>query len=343
MSDMIDTAELSLAVEQLNPPQGFFKQTYFNGTPVLHNTLEVELQKRDRKRRVSPLVIPTAEGQVVASRAFNAERYQPAYIKDVRLLTPRNSMTRMFGEAPTENMSPADRLQRMIDDEMADQRDMWELRIEVMCAQILTTGTVTLVGEKYPTTVIDFQRASALKPAALGSGSRWGDAGVKIKNYLSARSKVLSSTGRVAPKDVVLGTDAWDVFSSDADVQKILDLRNVVQTPFDLGAQIGEGAVFRGEIFGYRIWTYYGTYIDPVTNTEQDLMPPKGCLIASPDTVQGFLAFGAIQDVDVMRAQPFFVDVWTEKNPSGRLIMLQSAPLPLMGWQDGATYQQVLG
>lgn len=343
MADMIDTAELSSAVEQLRVPQGFFKQTYFGGTPVLFDTLEVELQKRDRRRRVSPLVLPTVEGQVVASRAFNVERYQPAYIKDKRPLLPRNFMTRAFGESPTEMVTPQSRLDAAVDDEMLDQRNMWELRIELMCAQLMTTGTVTLAGEKYPTTVIDFQRNALLKPAALTATNRWGDAGVKIKNYLSSRSKVLSDTGGVTPRDVVMGMDAWDVFSSDADVLKVLDLRNNVQSPFDITAQIGEGATFRGEIFGYRIWTYYGTYIDPITNTQQELMPAKGCLIGSPDTVQGYVAFGAIQDVAALRAQPFFVKMFEEEDPSALMLLFQSAPLPLMGWMDGASYQQVLG
>lgn len=342
MAEMVDTAELSSAVEQLRVPQGFLKQTFFGGTPVIFDTLEVELQKRDRRRRVSPLVLPTVEGQVVQSRAFNAERYQPAYIKDKRPLLPRNFMTRAFGESPTENMTPQARLDMAVDDEMLDQRNMWELRLELMCAQLITTGTVTLVGEKYPTTVIDFQRNALLRPAALASTFRWGDAGVKIKNYLSARSKVISDVGGVTPRDVVMGMDAWDVFSSDTDVQKVLDLRNNVQTPFDLTNQIGEGATFRGEIFGYRIWTYYGTYIDPIAGTQQELFPAKGCFIGSPDTIQGYIAFGAIQDVASFRAQPFFVKMYEEDDPSALMLLFQSAPLPLAGWQDGGSYQQVL-
>ena len=294
MAEMVDTAELSSAVEQLRVPQGFFKQTFFGGSPVLFDTLEVELQRRDRRRRVSPLVLPTVEGQVVASRAFNVERYQPAYIKDKRPLLPRNFMTRAFGESPTETVTPQSRLDAAVDDEMLDQRNMWELRIELMCAQLLTTGTVTLVGEKYPTTVIDFQRNALLKPAALGATFRWNDSGVSIKNNLSARSKVLSDVGGVTPRDVVMGMDAWDVFSSNADVLKVLDLRNNVQTPFNIESQIGEGATYRGEIFGYRIWTYYGTYIDPITNTQQELMPAKGVLMGSTDTVQGYIAPNAM-------------------------------------------------
>lgn len=342
MPDMIDTVELSSAVEQLRVPQGFLKQTFFGGTPAIFDTLEVELQRRDRRRRVSPLVLPTVEGQVVQSRAFNVDRYQPAYIKDKRPLLPRNFMTRAFGESPTEQMTPQARLDMAIDDEMLDQRNMWELRLELMCAQLITTGTVTLVGEKYPTTVIDFQRNAALRPAALLSGTQWGAAGVVIKNYLSARSKVISDVGGVSPRDVVMGLDAWDVFSSDATVRSVLDIRNAVQTPFDLGAQIGEGATYRGEIFGYRIWTYYGTYIDPITNTQQELFPAKGCFIGSPDTIQGYIAFGAIQDVAALRAQPFFVKMFEEEDPSALMLLFQSAPLPLAGWQDGGSYQQVL-
>jgi hypothetical protein len=342
MPEMVDTVELSSAVEQLRPPQGFLKQTYFGGTPILFDTLEVELQKRDRRRRVSPLVLPTVEGQVVQSRAFAAERYKPAYIKDKRHLQPRNFTTRAFGEAPTANLSAADRLQIAIDDEMLDQRNMWELRLELMCAQLMTTGTITLTGEKYPTTVIDFQRNALLRPSALIAGTQWGAAGVSIRGYLSTRSKVLSDVGGVSPKDVVMGLDAWEVFSADTTVRAVLDIRNAVQSPFDIGAQIGEGATYRGEIFGYRIWTYYGTFIDPITNAQQEIMPAKGCIIGSPDTVQGYVAFGAIEDVATMRAQPFFVKMYEEDDPSALMLLFQSAPMPLAGWIDGASFQQVL-
>jgi hypothetical protein len=54
--------------------------------------------------------------------------------------------------------------------EMADQIDMLNRRLEWMAAQALVNGTVTITGDGFPTTLVDFGRDSALTHHAVRLG-----------------------------------------------------------------------------------------------------------------------------------------------------------------------------
>jgi hypothetical protein len=56
--------------------------------------------------------------------------------------------------------------------EMSDQIDVLNRRLEWMGASALSTGTVTIKGEGFPTTVVDFGRDPALTVALSGS-DKW--------------------------------------------------------------------------------------------------------------------------------------------------------------------------
>jgi hypothetical protein len=51
-------------------------------------------------------------------------------------------------------------------------------RLEVMASEALRTGKVTVTGEQYPTTVVDYGRDAGLTVVLTGA-NRWGQAGIK--------------------------------------------------------------------------------------------------------------------------------------------------------------------
>ena len=74
---------------------------------------------------------------------------------------------------------------------------------------------------------------------------------------------------------------------------------------------------------------YAGWYEDPATETLVPYLPDYTVLITSPD-LEGARAYGAIRDEEAgFQAVPYFSKSWVEKDPAVRILLLQSAPLPV--------------
>jgi hypothetical protein len=205
-----------------------------------------------------------------------------------------------------------------------DQVDMINRRLEVMAADTLRTGAITIAGDLYPTTNVSFGRNSSLSVTLTG-GNCWGQTGVKPLNLLQDWSQLILQICGAMPTDVVMTVDVWKVFREDATVQKRLDQYRGNSTLVQ-DAQVSEGGVFMGVIDGFNIFVYSGWYIDD-NNAEQPILP-AGTVLLGGAQIQGVQAFGAIRDEAAgYQAVPYYPKSWVEEDPSVRYLLMQSAPL----------------
>jgi hypothetical protein len=123
-------------------------------------------------RRMAPFCSPLVEGKLVESRRYQTDKFKPAYIKDKRAPDLRKPIRRQIGERIGGEYTAAEREMLNIQFEMSDQIDVLNRRLEWMGASALSTGTVTIKGEGFPTTVVDFGRDPALTVALSGS-DKW--------------------------------------------------------------------------------------------------------------------------------------------------------------------------
>jgi hypothetical protein len=78
----------------------------------------------------------------------------------------------------------------------------------------LATGTVTVKGEGFPTTVINFGRAASLT-VTLAGAAKWGQAGVSPSADIDKWAhEILKQSGGVAT-DIIFTTTAWTNFILD--------------------------------------------------------------------------------------------------------------------------------
>jgi hypothetical protein len=119
-------------------------------------------------------------------------------------------------------------------------------RLELMAVEAIRTGKVTVVGDDYPSVVVDFQRDAALTLADLAGAAKWDQATAKPLKNLNAWAKQGLQKSGAFLSDVIMGLDAWDNFSDNADVKAQLDNRNVTNATMAMGAQPQEGGVYRG-------------------------------------------------------------------------------------------------
>lgn len=335
MADTISytTAKLVQVVPNLKTSQNFLLDTFFPGI-VEADTEEVAIDIDVGIRRMSPFVSPLVEGKLVEQRKYQTNKFKPAYIKDKRAPDLRKPVRRMIGERIGGELTGAERELANLQLEMADQVDMVNRRLEWMAASALTTGTVTISGEGFPTTVIDFGRASTLSVALSGS-SQWGStlnaAGrdTNICGQIDAwAARILKASGAVVT-DIVFTTTPWQKFLGAEGVQGAIFYPSLAGSGNEVnpGSQITKGAVYKGRWGQYNLWLYNDWYVD-ASNVEQPMLADGTVIMSGGQALMGTRAFGMILDPK-FNYQPmaYAPKTWITEDPAQRIIMMQSAPL----------------
>jgi hypothetical protein len=324
---ILDTAELLAVVDSLPPAPDALLRRYaptvqqFEGRYIL-------VDKIKRKRRVAPFVSPYVAGKPSPRTGRALEAIEPAYIKDTKVIEPGESTIRAFGEAlGGDGRTGAQRIDDAIALELKESRDAWVRRLETMAMQALKEGKITLAGDQYPTTVVDFKRNSALKIADQSSTLAWSHADARPLERLREWATLALKHGDQAAIDVIFGADAFGLFLSHATVGdrfKAAQPTNIALTP---QVPTAEGLVFQGTCEGLNIFTYVGWFEDPTNNnTVTEIWPAPAVAVTSPNwAVQ---AFGGIKDGKAgYAALPFFPKMWENNDPADVILQCQSAPM----------------
>ncbi|MDE3023823.1 MAG: major capsid protein, partial [Pseudomonadota bacterium] len=173
---IFDTNTLIQVVPNLKRSQKFLLDSFFPNI-VTSDSEYVSIDVDVGKRRMSPFVSPLVEGKLVEQRRYQTNIFKPAYIKDKRAPDLRKPVRRMIGERIGGELTGMEREMANLEFEMTDQIDILDRRLEWMAAQALLNGTVTISGEGFPTTLVDFGRDPTLT-VALAGAAQWGQAGI---------------------------------------------------------------------------------------------------------------------------------------------------------------------
>ncbi len=167
-----DTNVLVQVIANLKTAQTFFLDGFF-GNIIESDTQYVSIDVDVGKRRMSPFVSPLVEGKLVEQRRIQTNVFEPPYVKDKRAPDLMRPVRRMLGERIGGGpMSAAERMEANLMFELNDQIDMLKRRQEWMAAQALLTGKVTVSGDGFPTSTIDFMRDPSLTIVRSGA-SMW--------------------------------------------------------------------------------------------------------------------------------------------------------------------------
>lgn len=323
--DVFSTGVLARVVAELPRPAPFILNSFFRSIQT-ETSEDIHFDVDSGKRRLSPFVAPIVAGKLVESKGFKTSTFRPAYIKDKRIFDGNRPFKRVIGERIGGELSPAQRMQVLLATDLQDQLDMLTRRLEVMAVEALRTGAVTVKGDQYPETLVDFGRDAALK-VALTTTARWGETGVDPLANLETWSMLVTQKSGAAATTVIMDVKAWQLFSASAKVQQLLDRfrgTDVLEPTVS-----GEGGRYMGNIGTFDIWVYAGWYDDPETGLLTPYLPDNTVIITSPE-LEGTQAFGAIRDEEAgFQALPFFTKSWIEKDPAVRILLMQSAPLPV--------------
>ncbi|MDR7873162.1 major capsid protein [Yersinia mollaretii] len=334
MNNIYDTNVLVGLVPNLKTSQNWLLDRFFPNV-VTYETEEVSIDVDIGKRRMSPFVSPLVEGKLVESRKYQTNTFKPAYIKDKRAPDLRKPIRRQMGERIGGEYTAAEREQLNIMFEMEDQIDMLNRRNEWMAASALTKSQITVVGDGFPTTVIDFGRSSDLTITLSGS-DKWplsvpaGTTNTQPSDDIEDwQTRLLKESGSVAT-DLVFTTTSWKAFRLDTTI-KDNAITFPALSPFgnqvDAGPRIAKGAVYKGRWGNFDLWLYNDWFIDPVDYVEKPMIP-DGTVLMSGAELEGTRAFGLILDPAFNYGPMAFAPKsWIMPDPAQRYLLMQSAPL----------------
>lgn len=340
-----DTAELLTLISQPRfAPQ--LRQFWLQFFPGQHNSDREKIyfdEIDENEYRLAPFVAPMDQGKIMAAKGFLTESFKPAYVKPKHVVDPFRALTRRAGESLLGSQSIQQRRDAIVVDNIRREREMIENRWEWMACKAVTDGQITIVGENYPTTVVDFRRDASLTNILAGAALWSANTATPIDD-LNTMNQLSFKFSRAPITKAIFGLEAWANFilPTHGDVQGLLNA-------FVIGneSRFNSSGINNGEPFQYMgylqgtgglgrldMYTYSNFYESLGDNIEdagaagegQPYFDPK-CVIGVGGRLNGVKAFGAILDMDSMSAVPMFPKSWTTEDPSVRYTMTQSAPL----------------
>lgn len=309
----------------------------FYPNSFLSDQEEIMFDKIDASREIAPFMLPNAPGlPIYKGDGERITTFKPAYTKPKDPVVPTQALKLQPGELARRQalQSPQARFNAKVIDITRFHRDAITRLWEYMAARAVIDGQITINYRNSPgqSVTIDFGRDAA-HTITKGAGSRWGEAGVKPWEDIQAWVDLAAGAefgGAVT--DIMLGSDAWKALQADAETEKKLNTdirgaesimieRGIVQkdplNPFTLVGMAGS----------IRIWLVSGVGNTFKSNgTTVNILGANEVLLAS-GAVDGVKAFGAILDVDALTPADIWPKMWTQEDPSARVIMSQSAPL----------------
>jgi hypothetical protein len=325
-------AALSEAVNQMKPVPSFIRNLLFKRKET-HATKEVLVDVIVGGQKIAPFVKRGNPAKVMGNLGTKANLVEPPQLRLKKFLTPsdlfltRGAGAPIFvpggpaGNDPVQNA----RMQKMAM-EQKDLKDTIDRTIEYLCAKALT-GSYS-VAQDVGTFSINFSMPNANKPT-LTSTEKW-DAPTTCKPLKNMRAwQVLASkaSGKI-PTVVIMNSNTWEYFLAADEVVKYLDKLKI-----DLGsiqtdtAMLEAGAKKVARIDGIDYYTYDAIYVDGAGSNQ--LLIPDGYVSLVATSADNRLLFGAMEDLDAGTVVgEYFSKDWTEKDPSGLYLLVESHPLP---------------
>jgi hypothetical protein len=327
--DIYDTAVLNRTVRLLTPPPPSFFLSLFPEI-LEHKTEEVYFDLATDKPRISPFVHPLLPGKLVESAGYKTKSVKPAYIKDKRVHNPEKGLKRRAGEPIGGNLTPAQRLQALLVSDLVDQQTMLRRRLEVMAAEAILTGKQTINGEGFDGIVVNFGRDADMT-IALSGAEKWdaAEAPDMAAQFEDWDALLLSKAG-ASTSAVVMDRKAWKLFRRNKKLIEALDRRKGSELlDVSLMPMLAQPGIKYVGFFGeYPLFVYDHTYVDPETNQVMKGMPDNTVSFIAGSAVEGVQHFGVIKDLEA-NVEPMmsFTKSWVKKDPSIRILLMQSAPL----------------
>lgn len=327
------TKQLVAVYRQLIEPTAFLR-SFFKVVEVPTKEVSIEVQRGFEKVAVD--VIRGSEGNRNSFSKSTEKIFVPPLYREYFDITQLSLYDRLFGST----MIDGEIFAALVQDAAAKLKILQntiERAIEVQCAQVLTTGIVTLK----QMTSIDYKRKSA-SLVDLGSGSYWADSSVDPATSIEAGCNFLRQTGKCtgAIFDLILGSTAYNNLVNNTAVQNRGKIFNWSLDALTTPQRQSTGASLHGYIsagsYMVRLWTYnqfYDVVTNGVTVSTPYIDPKKVILLPeNPNMVQAFGAVPQLVNINggvMPQAGAYLTGEYIDERNSAHILDIKSAPIAI--------------
>jgi len=320
------------------PVTTFLLQTFFPSFATF-DTKDVLVDFVKNKQRVAPFVAEGSNPVNIKKDGYRTQRYEAPYINladpyDVSLL-----QSRLPGEAIFSGLSPEQRQLYYLNESRQTLDDMITRREELMAAELLQTGKVTITGyvddsaTQVRTDVVDYELTNIVN--CTGS-DQWNQAGSKKYEALEAAVIMVRQAG-YNPTVAIFGQGAWNNLRRDDDfMSKYMDIRRVVFGEINpqLNLNNGNGYMYIGRLteLGLDLYVYMAWYWDDETQQLKPYIDDDKVIVGTPGL--GEFLYGAntiipenSDNFTTIRGRRVTKITVNRDNDTKKLIM-KSRPLP---------------
>ena len=233
--------------------------------------------------------------------------------------------------------------------------DLVENREEWMVSQLVTSTTDSFMTLEYQVEDraswrLRIPRSSEMDIALSGT-AEWNDAvgtDINIQGNFMQVKRLFSKHINAPLATCVMGSDASTFFQKNAAIQNLLDKRNISAGALTLIEQYNEsGAIYLGRLFGVDCWEYSREYVSDAGVATPFVPAGLAVFLAGGSAFSDSrILYGAIPDHGAFESGSFvgqrFSKSWMEEDPSIRVQLIQTRPLPYIRQPNAVVVMDVI-
>lgn len=300
-----DTVRMLRVYEQeLARPR--YISTWFETPPeAFHDSTEVEY---DIIRNGQDIAVPVPDAEAgpryMEETSSVNKTWTPIVFKYESRISAGQVKKRLAGRDPYEDPQAGAALTQLVFRRARKLENMIRDAVEELCAQVVTTGTITAKDDanvtisEYNFFPLDATGTLASGDLIVTTGTEWADAGTTGTpiSDLTTLSNNMRDRG-YNPTQIVMGDTAWTKFLANTQVQNQANFRRINLIEVD-PTPAPEGAVRQGRFainnYAYEIFTYNGTYKKPYGGTITPYIAADKVVLRAPTPGGLVLTFGEI-------------------------------------------------
>lgn len=327
--DQFTPSQLLQIFEKVYTPQNVFGNLFFNNpVPMTEEKAELDIVKGGQS--IAPFVkrYNFSGAKVVEREGYITADFSPEHISLRRVLKIDDLQKRMAGENLYSPMSPEERAIALMTKDYVELDNMIARREEVMRAQALFTGKVTMVIDG-ATVEVDMSQTHL---EALTGTSKWNDAASNPFYDLDRWTEIIQQDSGLNPDIAIMAPDVSRAVMNNEKLMKQLDNRNMYVGSIAPEVMKANGLTYIGthSLTGLDLYRHAGRYRD-TDGTLKSYCPSGKVLLGSRQarTSQFYGRITFVKDpitYNTPRVSRDFID----ENANIRYLEVNSRPLPVI-------------
>ena len=318
-----------------------FIRSFFPGKQASTRYVSIEVQRGSEK--VASDVIRGSEGNRNSFGRSTEKIFDPPYFREFMDLTDMDLYDRMIGSENISESVVAD-FTANVADNLGMLQDKIDRKYELMCAQALLDGIITLNNGDN----IDFNRKAG--SLVNGSATPWTTGTVSPYDQLAAGAAFIRKEGKAQGGlyNVILGESAMTAFLANDIVLERADIRNITLDNIREPQRNATGATYHGRVsagsYVFDLWTYPEYYQNDAGTLVPYIDDKK--IVILPQAPRFNLSYAAVprlitSSANVVASAYVFGEYTDEKNTS-HIMDIKSAGVPIPVAIDQIYTRQVI-